>query len=1011
MALNRAKLLESADKLVRQGKIDEAIRQYLTLSEDNPRDVNTINRIGDLYVRQRKNKEAIRQFMRIADFYAGDGFHLKAIAMYKKITKLDPSHAEANERLADLYAKQGLIIEARTQFQGLAEQFVKAGQKPKAIEIYQKIQAMEPDNLKVRLILADLLGKDGDPGKAVDGFLSASDDLAGRKMNEEALKILLKALRVQPTRKEIHSRILGILRESGKAPQETTPLLEQLLKADPASSGILEMLAGNYLQMGRVEEYQKLKQAATAGEARAALAEGEAHFYRARGDADRAVITLRQASDEALRDVGPQRGASLLEQALAIRPGDVEILDRILDLWTTASDRDGIASATERLARVVCEKQDWERAALLLDRLQDLAPENPALSELRPRVDQHRGIGVSATGSAQVQAPEVDVPSLDDLEKVVELETTIDEEPEVTLGEERREEIIAELSGQLPAVSGKEAAPEPVNAAPARAEAGVTPVEEADVADGEVTVLTDEEGEVSLEEEEAVSLEEEEAVPLDEDGTATADEEEQGAEEEVGYVQKSVIQEMRGEPVVQDVDEDFLAEHFTEAEVFLKYGLVEKAREQLQTILARYPDHIPSLKKMREIHAEEGKKQEAAALLMKVAGIHRSRGEEEQAREMEEQAKDLDPSAGTGAGAPPAAAGPTTASGEGAPAPSLDSDLELDLDLPDLDEPAAPAPPAARQAEAPAERRSSLSAPPSGEDELRIELVDGEEEAEEKPEAGIPDPEKVSRFDFYLDQSLTEEAEEILADLERSAPGHPSVIERRARLGALESGSEADRPSLAGGDLDLDVERALGQRAAPGREAEKAAGEGEKEAPPEDGFFDLAEELKAQVLEVSGEGQGPEPAGGVSTGEEASIDEIFKAFRKKVDQQVGEEDYETRYNLGIAYKEMGLLDEAIGEFQYASRDPRLFLECCSILGICFREKGMTDLAIKWYRKALESTGHPEEKYQGLRYDLGELYAEKGDYASALGFFSEVYGVNSNYRDVASKIRELKKRVG
>src|SRR5881296_1460945 len=58
MALNRAKVLENADKLVRQGKLDEAIKHYLVLSEDNPRDVNTINRIGDLYVRLRKNKEA-----------------------------------------------------------------------------------------------------------------------------------------------------------------------------------------------------------------------------------------------------------------------------------------------------------------------------------------------------------------------------------------------------------------------------------------------------------------------------------------------------------------------------------------------------------------------------------------------------------------------------------------------------------------------------------------------------------------------------------------------------------------------------------------------------------------------------------------------------------------------------------------------------------------------------------------------------------------------------------------
>ncbi len=177
----------------------------------------------------------------------------------------------------------------------------------------------------------------------------------------------------------------------------------------------------------------------------------------------------------------------------------------------------------------------------------------------------------------------------------------------------------------------------------------------------------------------------------------------------------------------------------------------------------------------------------------------------------------------------------------------------------------------------------------------------------------------------------------------------------------------------------------------------------------DDGFFDLAAELEAQESEAAATGKSA--ASGAPLKEEASLDEIFKAFRKKVDQQIEEGDYETRYNLGIAYKEMGLLDEAIGEFQYASRDSKLFLECCSILGICFKEKGMTDLAVKWYRKALESPGHSDDKYQGLRYDLGELHVERGEFPQALELFSEVYGINSNYRDVATKIRDLRRRVG
>jgi tetratricopeptide (TPR) repeat protein len=988
MAVNRAKLLESADKLVRQGKLDEAIKHYAALSEDNPRDVNTINRIGDLYVRLRKNKEAIRQFMRIADFYAGDGFHLKAIAMYKKITKLEPSHIDANERLADLYAKQGLVIEARTQFLALAEQCLRAGQKPKAVAIYQKIQALEPDNLKVRVILADLLGKEGDPAQAVDGFVEAAAGLRKKGMDDEALKILYKALRLQPGSTEVQGRIAEILRSSRKKPQELTATAEHLCQASPQSTLLLEVLAECYLKEGRAADFRKLQQGAKSPEVRLSLTRAEARHLHARGESEAAAASLQTALEGVLRDLGPARGAALLEEALKFRPEDPAILERILDLQTTAADGRGMESAAERLVRLWFKKQDWDRAAQFLARLQDMAPEHPALAEIGPLLNAKRGIGAAAVS----EAPPMDVPSLDELEKVVELEPELEELTEEGAGEDSpEEESIALPEGDQDA--GERLSPE----APAVPGAGG---EETGDPGEDLLVETGPFASSALD----ASRDSQEDVEV---------KEQEGAEEQdSAYAGRSVIQEMREEPEEDRVDKDFLAEHFTEAEVFLKYGLAEKAKEQLQTILARYADHIPSLKKLKEIHAEEGKKAEAAAVLMKIAAIHRSRGEEEPAREMEEQARDLDPSAGSGATASvpaavsAAASPPAAPPGKSSPPASVESDLDLDLDLPEPSKGSR-----AETASVPAKGaspRTRMSAPAAPEEEFRIDLLEeGLEEAPGREPGAAFDPDKASQFDFYLEQKLVEEAEQVLAALERAAPGHPGVQERRARLNEIKPAPINPGAEASSGDLDLDVERAFGR--GPLATAGPTASE-ESSASGEDGFFDLAAELKAQVLD-SPDAESQEPPPGISSGEEASIDEIFKAFRKKVDQQVEEEDYETRYNLGIAYKEMGLLDEAIGEFQYASREPKLFLECCSILGICFREKGMTDLAIKWYRKALESRGHSEERYQGLRYDLGELYVEKGDYPQALSLFSEVYGTNSNYRDVASRIRELKKRVG
>ena len=931
MALNRAKTLMDADRLVRQGKLAEAIRHYHALAEDNPRDVNTLNRIGDLYVRLGKAKEATRQFTRIADFYAGDGFHLKAIAMYKKIAKLEPTNFHVYEKLADLYAKQGLTTESRAQYLSVADQCLKSGQSKKAIEIYEKVLALEPDNLKVRLLLADLQGREGKPAKAVEGLLLVAGDLRKRGLNEEALKVLQKASRIQPEDPDVIARTAEIMQAAGKNPEKVVASLESLLEADPGNLDRLRSLAQMYLSLGKERELEKLTAAAGTPEARSALEAAQAEFHVSHGDREQAISRLIAAAE-----ADPTNAAQRLERILELEPTRVDVLEKLAQVWTQAADRNAMISTQERLAKCLVQGGQRDRAARALDRLENLDPGNAVGAKLRAETNAAQGIP-----SPEPAGKEEAVPSLADLERVVELE------------------------------------PAPEDAAP--------PEEE------------------TLE---GLPSAGEEALPW----TESSEDGDEEAAQDAAYSEKSVIQEMRGEPAEEEIDEDFLSEHFTEAEVFLKYGLVEKAKEQLQTILGRYPGHLPSWMKLREIHAEEGNKAEVASACLQVAAIHRRKGEEEKAAEFEKEALELGaaaPRAGAGAvveiadeqaeerhEVTPAAVGP----------PVLDD--ELDLDFPEALAPAAPGPIGSDPLEVGAEEgtlSSDLgSLPLAGEEDLTIEIM-GEEEA--APHTGSVSEEKISEVDFFIQQGLLEEAGEILETLGHSAPGHPEVQKRLEQLRGLRP---ATRPAVippTRGNLDMDVERAFA-KAAPQTAASETV------SPPQDeGFFDLASELQAQFAQTVSEDGSSRSGEEVGSREDASLDEIFKAFRQKVDQQVEEGDYETRYNLGIAYKEMGLLDEAIGEFQYASRDPGLFLECCSILGICFREKGMTDLAVKWYRKALESKGQPEEKYQGLRYDLGDLHLERGEFPQALSLFSEVYGANSNYRDVASKIRELRKRVG
>lgn len=127
------------------------------------------------------------------------------------------------------------------------------------------------------------------------------------------------------------------------------------------------------------------------------------------------------------------------------------------------------------------------------------------------------------------------------------------------------------------------------------------------------------------------------------------------------------------------------------------------------------------------------------------------------------------------------------------------------------------------------------------------------------------------------------------------------------------------------------------------------------------------------------------------------------------------DDPETHYNLGVAFREMGLLDESIGEFQKVVRGagkgkyPPNFLQACSLLAICFMEKKMPALAVKWYKRALETPDLDEEALMALEYDLGVAYEQAGDSRSALERFTEVYSQNIDFRDVAEKIRELQQK--
>jgi pilus assembly protein FimV len=144
--------------------------------------------------------------------------------------------------------------------------------------------------------------------------------------------------------------------------------------------------------------------------------------------------------------------------------------------------------------------------------------------------------------------------------------------------------------------------------------------------------------------------------------------------------------------------------------------------------------------------------------------------------------------------------------------------------------------------------------------------------------------------------------------------------------------------------------------------------------------------------------------------------EVFQEFRSELGEMSDEdEDLETHYNLGIAYREMGLLDEAIGEFQKVAKaiqkgKPfRYEMNCSTMLGLSFMDKGEPMVASLWYKRALTTPDLEEESILALQYDLGLALESAGESDAALDSFRQVYAANIDYRDVADRIATLQKQ--
>ena len=910
-----------------------------------------------------------------------------AIVEYQQILKHEPGDQVTLMTVGDLYVRQGETFQAIDYFARLAQIFIRDGFLTKAIAIYKKIAKLAPEEMKPLERLAELYVQQGVLSEARPIFLQLAEGHLKAGRREPAAALLRKLLEAEPDNLRVQLRLAEVQLAMGQNQDAAHTLLvcaeRQLVNRDP-------------------EEAVKLCERAVALAPENLLAR---------------LLMARALSAAGRRN----EAAELLESVPDLESGN-EASAQLLEIYLQEENTERAAVLSRRvLAR---DPKHYTMAAKVVMAMAELGQADNALLLL----DEIRG-AMATNDDAESLAQMLHAVAtrfagrLEPLEWLVELYTQINDAFHLP-------EALAHL-GQAAAGGGHfdralkvyeqliERSPEDknirANLQQVRARLGMNPLETA--------VLT--------------------PVPV--------------VEEVVADTKEFV------EPPLDEETQKFVTVALTDVDLFSSYGLTPKAIDLLERVIVRAPRYTPALEKLLDLYLGEGNNQRTAELAALLTQIHRQRGDMANADRFAElsrrfqRAASLDPAPLERVVTPAEFAIPTgdpeiddamkapaadepveefaippsdpSARGKAEPPSPHDSVHELDLSdewasmaddaatvsdkelIPDVEEPAEE-----RQFnDVPTEVRSNRSAFLMEEESENKNVVretesvgqpddmpvlSGDETEEEVVEQDAPASEPIAVF---ANSGSAAHAEEEPAEYELELVEQDSQPGTASNVSPIRTAGEPDASPL--GDLAMELDLLLD--AAPPI-ARSSSSQGTERLTP-------SAKPAAPIAPVRREAPKPTVSMVGASDPGGPLSEVFAEFRAELDELQTDEDPETHYNLGIAYREMGLLEEAISEFQkvVSAHDRgvnfRYTMQCCTLLALAFMEKGQPEIAAFWYERALETPDLDRESVLALQYDLGIAQDLGGHPDDALKSFQQVYAMNIDYRDVAERIGSLRER--
>ena len=803
MAIDREKLAKQAEEYLASGKAAKAIDNFLKLLEDNPRDLNTANRVGDIYLQENKQGEALAMFKRAAEGFEKDGFLNKAIAIYKKAFRSAPEDMELAACLAGLYKRTNMVKDAVQLHIQLADTFTKKGMLQRALTEFAEVVTLEPRNVKNKIKLAELYGKEGMQSQAAELFLEVAEMLAIEGKHADAGQILerTKSMTNVPQLYLTYFRLCIMQRDFGGAKNH----LEEGLAANPGNPEILEARAEIEIQLQQpLEALGVLAKIPQIPEKTFATCERALKGCMSKGNIQQGIVAFSPSAIEiARRGLGEQiRG--LLHNVLGTDP--------IPEYWLL---------------------------------LAEIAHQNGAKDE-------------------QIESLKY----------------------------------------------------------------GLSLLEAGDSRSGVVR---------------------KQLLDL---GVAEYDMASQGPPDLEGRGSGSATQSNLNPQQARQVDQ-----LTTEAGQHESLNRVDKAVETYQKVLEIDPTNTMAIERIARIHMASGVVTKAQAHYCKVAEKLASLEENELAIQYLDKAEALLPGSTRvyrltlGLNKPPT---PKQVPPTPTPAPIP---IAAPVSSP-------PAPVVATEPPKPVEDLSRPSTGGLGDLDL---VIPGIPSTPIKPSASIPPQEKISEalqqalssIDFLLDYGSPEEAK---MEIDRALTINKNNSELLTRLKTAEEKLNKLKSKIDVNDTSQDSSS-----------------------------FDLSD-----MLDLSFGSQDEMHDNTKVTEKIQTAEELFNAFRDEVAEKVSGDDYDTHYNLGIAYKEMMLADPAIEAFKKAMADPERTLECCSMLALCEEIKGDMIAAMQWLKKGIVDPGFPPMDSVGLRYDLAKLLEREGRKEEANTMFLEVQKLSPGY---------------